>query len=572
MTKLITRIFAVLAAMVLASTALHAQDVKDLFITGNATPYGWVYSNPEASRLIKQADGTYMWAGKLTKGNNFRFLVEKKWYPTYTTVEGSGKTFEPGTYKIQYDAEKRAGEPAFGVAVGGEYTIIVNPEALEMTMRLDKADQTQDDVHIYLTGGATPAGWSTGGAIELTKTAPGKYTWTGDLNTNSDSRFRFLTSRNWYPTYTTAEGEHQSVTEGKYRLQYDATSRKGEPSFKIEIPGNYTINLDIEALEMEMIINNAVEVKKMYILGNAFAEDASDSCIEMQLCGNNIYEWTGELFPTTADGTATVFKFTPDPAGSLTYTCRTDVPGDEPVNPGDTYDLFEKNDGDDACDNYFCISDYGRYTITVDTRLMTMSVSLIKPELYIVGAAVTGGNTPWALNDNYLARMKETEPMVFEWTGFLHAKAQNGDPGRFKFLRSNSSWNGYVSTAPQHIVIEAGAEYPIVDSTKPGSGDNQFIVPADGVYHLKVDTRALTFAFDMGDYDALFLPVGAAGTAYVSGHTLNIEATGIADIAVCDITGRVIAALQAAEAAIDLPSSGLYIVRINEKIAKFVVK
>jgi len=572
MTKSIIRIFLAALAMMLPS-ALHAEEAKDLFITGDATEYGWVYSNPEASRLVQQPDGTYRWSGNLAKNKNFRFLVQKKWYPTYTTVESAGKKFEPGTYKIQYDAEKRAGEPAFGIATGGEYTVTVDLEAMEMTLRLDKADENTDDTHIYITGSATPAGWSTGNAIEMTKTTPGKFTWTGDLTGNDDGRFRFLTSRNWYPTYTTAESSHQSVTAGKYPLQYDEVSRKGEPSFKIEIAGNYTVNVDINAMEMELILNSAVEVKKMFIIGNALTGlDGNNGNIEMKLTGNNLYEWTGELFPLTESGARAGFRFSPDPGQPLTYTCRTDIPGDEAINPGDTYDLFEKTEDDGLCDNMFYTGEQGRYTISVDTRLMTMTVSLIKPELYIVGAAITGGNTPWALNDNYLAKMTETDPLVFEWTGYLYAKAKNGDPGRFKFLTSNNSWAGYVSAASQHLTVELGTEYPLLDSTQPGSGDNQFIMPEGGRYHVMVDTRRRILKITGENTDAATVPVSDACTIKVTGRTLCITSPETADIIVCDVAGRPVTANRCNYTEVQIPAAGLYIVRVNGTTSKIVVK
>lgn len=568
------KLFLTLITAIIACLGAKAQDAETIFITGDATEKGWNLSHPEDMRVALQDDGLYKWSGKLNADGRFRFITTSKWYPTYTTVATTHQTVSEGTYDITYDVNGRSGEPSFRVAVSGEYTILLDIEAMTMNIRLDKKS---DDVHIYIVGSGCPAGWSTSGAIELQLLENGHYTWTGDLTKENEGRFRFITSRNWWPSYTTANPEHTLVKAGQYALAYYETGPKGEPSFKVEVPGNYTVDLDIDNMVMTLTLNSAFEEKQMYIMGNAttgrdLAEEEEMPMVEMHLTGENLFEWTGDLYSETLSGERALFKFAPEADGDITYTCRTDMAGNEEVFGGDTYDLFEKT-ADEGNDNWFYPSVQSRYTVAVDTRLMTMSLMRHKSELYLVGGAVTGANAPWGFDDKYLSKMTETDtPLVFEWTGFLHANSADGKVAKFKFLTSSSAWAGFVNGADDDTTIELDGTYPLLDSTTPGSGDKQFMVPQDGLYHLVVDTRALTLKISDGT-SGIITPAAENGVEMqLTGRTLAFCGEEPATVAVYDIAGRMVAATVAAEGNIELPAAGIYVVKINDLITKIAVK
>ncbi len=560
---------------VMTGIGLMAADAENIFITGDAIEKGWTFSNPEDTRLVQQPDGLYKWSGKMTKEGRFRFLTQQKWYPTYTTAEASHQTVSQGTYPITYDVTARAGEPSFRIGASGEYTITIDLEAMTMNINLDKADENEK-LHIYLTGDAAPCGWTTGNAIELTDLGDNRYTWTGDLTKQNDGRFRFLTGKTWYPTYTTTLPEHELVKAGVYALTYYETGPKGEPSFKVEVPGNYTIDLDINAMTMTLTLNSAIEEKHLYLLGNATTgADLTDGeaipAQELHLTGENIYEWKGDLYDTTDSGNRAWFVLSPDPESGVTYTCRLDMAGDEEVFPGETYDLFERN-SEEQPDNRFYPSVQGNYSFMVDTRLMTMTVNRNKSELYLVGGSVTGGNAPWAFNSDYLAKMTETDPLVFEWTGFLHATTADGKTAKFKFLTSSSAWAGFVNGGGEDTTVAYDSTYPLLDSTKPGSGDFQFIVPADGMYRLVVDTRALTLTVTDGTSGTITTEAENGVGMRIDSRTLSFTGADAAGITVYDISGRIVASSAMAEGSLNLPAAGIYVVRINETATKIAVK
>lgn len=567
------RSFLSLLAVVIACMGLSAQDARDIFITGDATEYGWSYSNSENSRVTQQSDGTYSWSGTLKQDGRFRFLVTNKWYPTYTTAATSHQVVSDGTYPITYDASSRPNEPSFRVANTGEYTITLDLEALEMHISLDK--KAEEYEHIYIVGSGCPAGWSTGAAIELRRLENGHYSWTGDLTKENEGRFRFITSRNWYPSYTTAEAGHTLVKAGQYALTYYEAGVPGEPSFKVEIPGNYTVDLDLDKMIMSLTPNSIYEEKSLYIMGNAINgldADGEMPVAEMHLTGDDLFEWTGELYPETVTGAPAMFKFTPDPQCDITYTCRTDIDGNEEVCGNETYDLFEKTAGE-GMDNWFYPSVPGRYTIVADMRLMTISVIRHKSELYLVGSAVNGANAPWGFNEKYLSKMSETaSPMVFEWSGNLYANSADGKVAKFKFLTTSGAWTGFVNGADEDTTVEYDGIYPLLDSTLPGAGDRQFMVPADGFYHLTVDTRALTLSVTAHTSGLESDNIAPTVNTRLEKRRLFFESDTTADIAVYDIAGRSIASASASSGSIEFPTAGIFIVRINNSISKIAVK
>lgn len=141
---------------------------------------------------------------------------------------------------------------------------------LLLTATIAVAGMNAQDLNLHITGDATGS-WNhnPGDDMKLQWNAEKSvYSWTGDLQ--KDKNFRFLTQNNWYPTYTTTESAHKTVNAGIYPIQYDETARSGEPAFRMEVSGNFTINLDIDKLQMELILNEEIETAtELYIIGDA---------------------------------------------------------------------------------------------------------------------------------------------------------------------------------------------------------------------------------------------------------------------------------------------------------------
>ncbi len=221
-------------------------------------------------------ENEFSWTGRLYAQNDagadtqFKILWGNTWEPAYVTTKANCPIADGQTYPLVYRPDGLVADNKFIVPVQGIYTLTVKIDEYNptMTVKLVEKDNVEPDKHIFIVGDACTVGWNTGAAPELTKNDDGTYTWTGDLL--GQGRFRFLTGRNWYPTYTTVENSHITVGPGTYAIQYDEKGRTGEPSFRIDESGNYTVILNINPDVMTMeLIHNTPKYQSMTITGSA---------------------------------------------------------------------------------------------------------------------------------------------------------------------------------------------------------------------------------------------------------------------------------------------------------------
>lgn len=224
-------------------------------------------------------ENEFSWTGILyavtDNGNNseFKFVWGYNWEPAYVTTKANLRIEDGKTYPLVYKPDGTVADNKFNVPVSGKYTIVVTTDEFYPTMKVTLLEEMDivPNQKLYITGGATPVGWSTGNAIEMITTDNIHFTWTGELLTKDDSCFRFLTGKNWYPTYTTVTTTAESVVSaGTYPIQYDKTGRTGEPAFKIAESGNYTVNVNIDPEVMTMeLIHNVPKYESVTMTGTA---------------------------------------------------------------------------------------------------------------------------------------------------------------------------------------------------------------------------------------------------------------------------------------------------------------
>lgn len=249
-------------------------------------------------------ENEFSWTGHLyakTDANantEFKLLYSRSWEPAYVTTIANCPIADGETYPLVYRPDGSVPDNKFIVPVSGIYTLVVKVDEYKptMTVTLVEEQEIEPNKHIYLTGGATPCGWSTGNAIEMTTSDGELYTWTGEILTKDDACFRFLTSRNWYPTYTTTMSAKELVEAGEHAIRYDAEKRNGEPAFQIAKSGIYTVNLNIdpEVMSMQLILNSP-KYATMSMTGTA----VEGSTIDMKAVSPSRFVAFTELNPGT---------------------------------------------------------------------------------------------------------------------------------------------------------------------------------------------------------------------------------------------------------------------------------
>ncbi|MDR0541279.1 MAG: SusF/SusE family outer membrane protein [Dysgonamonadaceae bacterium] len=109
---------------------------------------------------------------------------------------------------------------------------------------------------LYIVGNATEAGWNPAGALELTKTKSGVFTWTGVLTANQgdQERFKFLVAREWHPSITCRlDVNSHLVVAGseEYDLYLRPTGTEGyDNAFQVASNGTYKVDVNLNTMKM----------------------------------------------------------------------------------------------------------------------------------------------------------------------------------------------------------------------------------------------------------------------------------------------------------------------------------
>lgn len=350
---------------------------------------------------------------------------------------------------------------------------------LLLTATIAVAGMNAQDLNLHITGDATGS-WNNnpGDDMKLQWNAEKSvYSWTGDLQ--KDKNFRFLTQNNWYPTYTTTESAHKTVNAGTYPIQYDETARSGEPAFRMEVSGNFTINLDIDKLQMELILNKEIETApELYIIGDATQagwttglNGLTNNYQKLTLEENGHYTWIGQL-SDNGDG---CFRFiTTDkwwPSYTTVETNKTTAIGEG------EYELrfCETGPSPDAA---FKIAQTGIYSIDLDLEAMTMKLE--RKQLYVFGNAT---ETDWNQNNWNHLPLEYGDNNTASWTGNLKH-------GEFRFNPSRNWWPALTTsnTASDQDISETPLNLSFIYTENKGKS---FSVTEEGNYTLVVDFNSM---------------------------------------------------------------------------------
>ncbi len=557
---------------------------ENLYLIGNATPAGW--DTGKAPEMTK-TDGDFTWTGTLVgkdatgtdgKANpRFKFLIDgKQWEISVTAnydIEGNTTVTSGETMPLYVRPTTNTGnDNAFQVETTGEYSISVNLADMTMVCTLDKEIEYPD---IFITGGATKAGWNNNTASlgndtnrqKFTQQADGFYTWTGILNaTSGDGRFRFLTSKSnnswWLNSYTTVEetGSYEIET-GEFAIRYweSASGPQPEAAFKIMATGLYTLTIDLESMMM------TVARTELYILGNG-AESGWDlgkwNSLPMTIEEDGTYTWQGNLM---AGGT-----FRMAYAREWWPCITTSASSDEMLADGN-HEITWSYGG-----RSFKVEEDGNYSLVLDFNNMSLVSTkngevIEKPEealtqLWICGSALCGKEGGWSNNDEYIKPMEATEnPGEFVYTGDLYATG-----GEFKFRLegpSSGSWDGFVADYSANTPVESGNVYGIA-STSVNHNDRKFLITEDGKYKITANTYGenKTLTVEKLGTDALESIASEEFTVSVSGRQVTV--TG--EATVYDAMGRVAGTV--ANGTLTLPAAGIYVVAANGNATKIAVK
>ena len=311
-TFLLLNVFFVLS---LASAA----DYENLYVVGNGCDAGW--SPNDALEMTKEDDGTFTWIGDLTASGDqrFKFLVSRgDWHPSITCrldVEGHLR-IESG---VEYDLYERPDDStgydnAFQVPGSGEYRIVIDLTTMKIviTKTGNTEEPTPDLTQLYINGSALSADgeWDYDNPSEMTMTAEGVFTWTGDLYNAEEGKneFKFKNVANsWDKTFCSTQ-EDITITTGEFDLNFRPyESSPDDHKFKVTIAGCYTITANLNTMKMTVAtdnsgIGNLNMPNQIQISGNAVTILNSGNAIQSAA----LYDITGKCLNAVSNMNGTV--------------------------------------------------------------------------------------------------------------------------------------------------------------------------------------------------------------------------------------------------------------------------
>ena len=302
MRKITFLLLSVFFVLSLASAA----DYENLYVVGNGCDAGW--SPDDALEMTKEIDGTFIWIGDLTAGGDqrFKFLVARDWHPSITCrldVEGHLRIESGVEYDLYVRSNDSAGhDNAFQVPENGEYRIVIDLTTMKIIITKigDVEEPAPDLTQLYINGSALSADgeWDYDNPSEMTMTAEGVFTWTGDLYNAGEGKneFKFKNiADSWDQTFCSTQ-EDITISAGEFDLNYRPfESSPDDHKFKVAIAGRYTITANLNTMKMTVATDNTgiknLDVSnQIRVVGNTITILNSDNAVQSAA----VYDITGK--------------------------------------------------------------------------------------------------------------------------------------------------------------------------------------------------------------------------------------------------------------------------------------
>lgn len=128
-----------------------------------------------------------------------------------------------------------------------------------------------------------------------------------------------------------------------------------------------------------------------------------------------------------------------------------------------------------------------------------LSVFAQPENLYIIGGPFNAHNPNWLFRDIVQLDKNSENPYVFYYRGYIGYNTFGDEPGNFKILTTNNSWDGYHPAGNDNQLIGT-AQVGSTLNIRLGGADTKWYIPedrsGDGYYVIKIDTENNTFLIE----------------------------------------------------------------------------
>lgn len=379
MKKLISLLTVFLCSLSVFAGMSNSIEYTQLYIVGTAVKGGW---NIGATPMNKIDRGVFMWTGKLTAGEPFKFMNSTDGWHKHIVATTKDELIKEGEiHHLDFYANWQLPDMLdnkFNVNETGEYVLTVDLRSMSVSLTKPLPEPTYPDKY-YVTGSAVD-----NQVIEMSKIENFEFKQSLACKAGNiilmDTPVKGDDTRYFVPMFEDVDVSFGRGMISKLCVTTDTDAR----GWSVSVPGDYIVY--ISCSDNKYMGRKHKQRKYLYLVGGCLERSwdySDDSICAFYPNPENANElvWEGEL-ATGVDGTPE-----PDQFKILTEKSWTDE-NYHPYVQGTLAEGTTPIRTTDGGDTKWKITKDGRYRITIDTFKETMTTEYLSPHQ----AISNGGN------------------------------------------------------------------------------------------------------------------------------------------------------------------------------------
>ncbi len=379
MKKLISLLTVFLCSLSVFAGMSNSIEYTQLYIVGTAVKGGW---NIGATPMNKIDRGVFMWTGKLTAGEPFKFMNSTDGWHKHIVATTKDELIKEGEiHHLDFYANWQLPDMydnKFNVNETGEYVLTVDLRSMSVSLTKPLPEPTYPDKY-YVTGSAVD-----NQVIEMSKIENFEFKQSLACKAGNiilmDTPVKGDDTRYFVPMFEDVDVSFGRGMISKLCVTTDTDAR----GWSVSVPGDYIVY--ISCSDNKYMGRKHKQRKYLYLVGGCLERSwdySDDSICAFYPNPENANElvWEGEL-ATGVDGTPE-----PDQFKILTEKSWTDE-NYHPYVQGTLAEGTTPIRTTDGGDTKWKITKDGRYRITIDTFKETMTTEYLSPHQ----AISNGGN------------------------------------------------------------------------------------------------------------------------------------------------------------------------------------
>lgn len=363
-----TKLYALLVAALLACNVFVANATR-LYLLGPAATGANDWSLNKMPMMVQEGD-TYTWVGELGDGE-LKFAFTNRWFGDSYGPVANGDSLKAGSIQLGLNSNGtdnkcavKAGRYSLTITLGETPTLVV-ADGTDIADKGIAAADIYPEV-LYAIGNATDAGWVTDNAIEIAETGYGKYAGLLTLKAGENLEMKFIGQRAFEGIqYGPATDGEAVAGVGSYSF---VKATEGDPKYHTNLTADtqFDVALDITAGTMTLAPHR---ITTMWMIGDAVGGwNFDENAISMTLSTDedSVFTWAGDLSAGDLKFCSIWWDYNKNAFGA--------AEGSTELKAGSlAVQTIDSND------RKFSVATAGKYSLTLNLKTMTLTVTGTTP-------------------------------------------------------------------------------------------------------------------------------------------------------------------------------------------------